>query len=275
MPHLSTSEDTTPDTSAEHQAQTLTLPVLGMTCAACRQHVESALAEAPGVLQAHVDLMRHSASVEFDTAVTNPATLVTVIRDSGYDSAVPRNTAAAPANSAKPSAGAGSKAALTILAGVVAMIFSMPIGMDASSAGGPGGLDAALMVTAPWLYEIPESPLRWTLLIITGVLAVWAGRDIYRSAWKALLHRETNMNTLVSLGTGVAFFYSAYGTIFPGEAATAVYFDSVLLILGFLLLGKWLEGRARHSAGCGRRPCRVAASHRANPPQRRRADHPG
>jgi Cu+-exporting ATPase len=93
---------------------------------------------------------------------------------------------------------------------------------------------------------LPTS-LRWTLLAVTGLLAVWAGRAIYRSAWKALLHGETNMNTLVSLGTGVAFLYSAYGTARPVSDGR-IYFDSVLLILGFLLLGKWLEGRARHRA---------------------------
>lgn len=121
------------------------------------------------------------------------------------------------------------------------MVVAMPLG-----AADMGPLDHALMRLLPWIYQLPHQPLRWGLLIATAVLAVWAGGTIYRSAWKALLHRETNMNTLVSLGTGVAFVYSAYETIQPG--GRDVYFDSVLLILGFLLLGKWLEARARHSA---------------------------
>ncbi len=75
----------------------------------------------------------------------------------------------------------------------------------------------------------------------------WAGRGIYLSALRGLRHGATNMNTLVSLGTGVAFAYSAYATIWPA-AGRQVYFDAVLLILGFLLLGKSLEGRAKRRA---------------------------
>jgi Cu+-exporting ATPase len=76
---------------------------------------------------------------------------------------------------------------------------------------------------------------------------VWAGRGIFSSAAKSLRHGSTNMNTLVSLGTGVAFAYSAYATVLPAPGRE-VYFDAVLLILGFLLLGKALEARAKRRA---------------------------
>ena len=99
----------------------------------------------------------------------------------------------------------------------------------------------------PWLYEAPPDIVRWALLIVTGILMTWAGRDIYVAAARGLRHGSTNMNTLVSLGTGVAFLYSAYATIAPGPDRQ-VYFDAVLLILGFLLLGKALEARAKRRA---------------------------
>jgi Cu+-exporting ATPase len=99
----------------------------------------------------------------------------------------------------------------------------------------------------PWLYAIPAPALRWFLLVLTAVVVAWAGRGIYASAWSALRHGTTNMNTLVSLGTGVAFAYSAYATVWPAPGR-AVYFDAVLLILGFLLLGKMLEARAKRGA---------------------------
>src|SRR5208283_3400932 len=82
---------------------------------------------------------------------------------------------------------------------------------------------------------------------LTAVIVAWAGRGIYLSAIRALRHGNTNMNTLVSLGTGVAFAYSAYATVWPAPGR-AVYFDAVLLIVGFLLLGKSLEGRAKRRA---------------------------
>src|SRR5579859_3034001 len=231
--------------SENTRKESIVLPVLGMTCAACQRHVEGALTGTPGVLTAIEDLMRHRAAVEFDSRLTRPEALVEAVRGSGYDAVLPRAGTAESRGSRDREAErkAGWKALITIVAGAAAMVFSMPLGMAASQI---GGMDAALMLAMPWLYELPETPLRLGLLLVTAVLAVWAGGVIYQSAWKALLHGETNMNTLVSLGTGVAFFYSAYGTIVPG--AGEVYFDSVLLILGFLLLGKWLEGRARHRA---------------------------
>jgi Cu+-exporting ATPase len=227
----------------EHELeQTMTLPVLGMTCSACQHHVQNALSSTPGVLTARVDLMKHRASIQFNPAITQPTDLVTAIRESGYESAVPRESATTTVPPAEPAT--GWKAALTVVAGTVSMVVAMPLGMNSSA---PSAPDAFLMRALPSLYRIPESPLRWTLLLITAVLAVWAGKGIYRSAWKALLHRETNMNTLVALGTGVAFLDSAYATVFPAPNRP-LYFDSVLLILGFLLLGKWLESRARHRA---------------------------
>jgi Cu+-exporting ATPase len=103
------------------------------------------------------------------------------------------------------------------------------------------------MRLVPWLYALPADGLRWSLLLLTAVLLAWAGRPIYASAARALRHGATNMNTLVSLGTGVAFAYSFWSTVSP-RAGRAVYFDAVLLIVGFLLFGKSLEGRARRRA---------------------------
>jgi len=110
-----------------------------------------------------------------------------------------------------------------------------------------GALDHFLMGLLPWLYALPPNPLRWFLLTLTAVLLAWAGRGIYLSALRGLRHGTTNMSTLVSLGTGVAFVYSAYAVICPA-AGREVYFDAVLLILGFLLLGKTLEARAKRRA---------------------------
>jgi cation transport ATPase len=109
---------------------------------------------------------------------------------------------------------------------------------------------------------MPDAPLALALRAAAGAICagfcsflrqrfvVWAGRGIYLSAARGLRHGTTNMNTLVSLGTGVAFFYSAYATIWPAPGRQ-VYFDAVLLILGFLLLGKALEG-ARQTPRPGR-----------------------
>jgi len=211
-----------------------------MTCAACQRHVEEALRSTAGVSDAHVDLMAHRARVVFDPALAPPEKLVAAIRQAGYDAVLPRPGAAV-AEADQATAGASRKAWIMLAAGVAAMLLSMPLGQ------GMGSIDRAFMRVAPWVYSAPPGALRWILLIMTAALLVWAGRGIYVNAWRGLLHGSTNMNTLVSLGTGVAFAYSAYATIWPGPGLQ-VYYDAVLLIIGFLLLGKALETRAKRRA---------------------------
>lgn len=225
-----------------HSPETVTLPVLGMTCAACQHHVESALRSTAGVESAHVDLMSNRATVVFDPLRADPPALVEAIRGAGYDAVLsgpgdPQSSGDSEHSSGKQDL----KAWLTIAAGVVAMVVAMPL--DAHM----GLLDRALMRQLPWLYTIPPDLVRWTLLISTAVLLVWAGRPIFANAARGLRRGTTNMNSLVSLGTGVAFLYSAFATIAPGNGKQ-IYFDAVLLILGFLLLGKTLEVRAKRRA---------------------------
>jgi Cu+-exporting ATPase len=222
--------------------QSLTLPILGMTCASCQQHVEAALRSTAGVESAHVDLMANRAQVDYDPAIVAPDALVEAVRASGYDAVLPRTgDSGAGASAEAPTNGPERKALTTLIAGAAAMLLAMPLGAEM------GWLDHLLMRVFPWLYTAPPSVLRWFLLIMTGLLMVWAGRGIYVSAARGLRHGTTNMNTLVSLGTGVAFAYSAYATLWPA-ADRQVYFDAVLLILGFLLLGKALEARAKRRA---------------------------
>lgn len=229
---------------AEPATESVTLPVLGMTCAACQHHVEDALRSTDGVESARVDLMAHRASIVFDPARAQPEKLVAAIRDAGYDAVLPRARSSGselPDESAAAQQKAWAKAWTMLIAGAVAMLLSMPLGSDM------GSIDHALMRALPWLYALPNSLLRWTLLLMTALLMIWAGRGVFANAARGLRHRTTNMNTLVALGTSVAFLYSAFATLRPA-ANRQVYFDAVLLILGFLLLGKALEGRAKSRA---------------------------
>ena len=223
------------------ETESLTLPVIGMTCAACQHHVESALKETAGVKSAHVDLMANRATVVFDPEEASPENLLEAIRSAGYDAVLPR-IGSTPQASGSEENEALAKAVATLVGGAMAMLLGMPLGSEI------GPADHFLMHALPWLYfQTTHDALRWTLFILTAVLVLWAGRGIYIAAAKALRHGGTNMNTLVSLGTGAAFLYSAYGTISPAPGRD-LYFDAVLLILGFLLLGKALEARAKRHA---------------------------
>jgi P-type Cu+ transporter len=224
------------------ETESLTLPVIGMTCASCQHHVEGALRDTPGVVAVHVDLMANRALVEFDPAESSAQRLVEAIRKAGYDAVLPHPGSAASGSSKPAERKIEIKAAATLVAGAIAMLVAMPLGAQMG-----GGLEHHLMALLPWLFQIPPDILRWSMLAVTAILMVCAGKDIYLAAARALAHGSTNMNTLVSLGTGVAFAYSAYATLFPAPEHQ-LYYDAVLLILGFLLFGKALETRAKRRA---------------------------
>jgi Cu+-exporting ATPase len=223
------------------ETESLTLPVIGMTCASCQHHVESALRETAGVRSVHVDLMANRAVVEFDPGEASAERLVEAIRKSGYDAVLPHPGAEGEHNPEPSRTNTEIKATVTLVVGALAMLVAMPQGMQM------GSLDHLLMRVLPWLYQASPDVLRWWLLGVTAILMAWAGRDIYVAAARALSHGSTNMSTLVSLGTGVAFAYSVYSTIAPAPDRQ-IYYDAVLLILGFLLLGKSLEARAKRRA---------------------------
>jgi Cu+-exporting ATPase len=213
-----------------------------MTCAACQHHVESALQDTVGVKSAHVDLMANRANIVFDPQEASAEQLLGAIRGAGYDAVLPRAGSVPLRGHGSEETETLAKAVSTLVGGAMAMLLAMPLSAEM------GPADHFLMHVLPWLYfQTTHDAIRWTLLVLTAVLMVWAGRGIYFAAAKALQRRSTNMNTLVSLGTGVAFVYSAYGTISPAPGRD-MYYDAVLLILGFLLLGKALEARAKRHA---------------------------
>ena len=100
---------------------------------------------------------------------------------------------------------------------------------------------------------LPLDTMDWlmpVLLVISTVVQFWAGRQFYTAAWAAARHRATNMNTLVAIGTGVAYAYSAFVTLWPAAAQSwglplHVYFETSLVIIALILMGRWMEARAK------------------------------
>jgi Cu+-exporting ATPase len=240
--------------------ETITLPVLGMSCAACQVHVERVLRETAGVEEATVNLMTHSARVRLGVG-GSAAGVVAAIRESGYESELPGASAgsAVSGQSARTEEEAllGRRALFSLVGGALVMLASLPLMMrpDGASASGQGawlmaGVAGAAQRLLPWLFEVPRFGLGVGLLGFTLFGMVWAGGSIYRRAWAAARHGTSNMHTLVALGTLAAFGYSAAATLVPGffrahRLAPEVYYESVLLIVGFLLLGNWLDARAK------------------------------
>jgi Cu+-exporting ATPase len=232
-----------------------TLQIAGMSCAACQHHVERALRSVPGVESASVNLLANTAQV-ISGQPMEAKPLIEAVRHAGYDASLPVEAVSA-STSASSSAKAetsdralGWRAALSLIAGALAMILSMPL-MMASGSVDPllNAVARVLAVLTPnALMSLPAQPLRWVLCALSLAVMLFAAPEIYLGAWRAARHRATNMNTLVAIGTLSAFAASLVATIRSLASGTDVYFESVILILGFLLAGRWLEARARHQA---------------------------
>lgn len=255
-------------------AQKVVIPVSGMTCAACQGRVQRTLSKTPGVVDATVNLMMANATVSYDPATTSPAALVDRIRDTGYGAELPVvDRSAFDEQAARDQAQSDefddlrSKAVFSAVAGIVAMIVSMPL-MGAMRMVDAAGVSHAMPVAdpfmrwamermtpalraiAPWLYALPASVLSYGLLVLTLVVMVWAGRHFYTRAWSAARHGAADMNTLVAVGTGAAFVYSVIATVTPAffinnGVSPDVYYEAVIIIIALILTGNAFEARAK------------------------------
>ncbi len=224
-----------------------TLDIGGMTCASCVGRVQKALTRVDGVVTATVNLANETAVVTYDPATTDIEVLTGAVAKAGYTGTartpgpVPSAVSSAPAPGAGPADRVDEldvrrdheiarlkrrwQVALTTGLGLMAVMY-VPIHLD----------------TMDWLMP--------AIFVVASVVQLWAGADIYRAAWATAKHRGTSMNTLVALGTGVAYGYSAFVTLWPGLAEKwglplHVYFETALVIVALVLMGRWLELRAK------------------------------
>ncbi len=263
-------------TIAPSGVQTVILPVTGMTCAACQSRVQRQLNRAPGVTDASVNLLMGSATVTFDPAVSSPAALVKVVLDTGYGAELPakdddvvEQLAARDATTSHEYESLRLRAIVSGVAGAIAMVVSMPL-MASNDHAGMGvvadpfmrwvmrTLSPTLQSMMPWLYAIPTPVITWSLLLMTVGVMVWAGRQFYVSAWQSARHGASDMNTLVSVGTGAAFVYSLLATVTPSfftahGVAPDVYFEAVIFIIALILTGRMFESRATRSTAAALR----------------------
>jgi Cu+-exporting ATPase len=223
------------------------LAIEGMSCAACVRHVEQALTGVDGVIQAEVNLVTNRARVRFDPARASRDALVAAVVDAGYE--VP-----APASSEPAALGAPEGIATDALVAPVApedaeyrrlvrdlkvtAVFALPLMVLAMSHGaipGTGGVAG-----------------RWLQFGLATPVLLGPGRRFFVRAFRGLLRGTADMNTLVALGTGVAWLSSTTALLAPGlfphgehGQQPHLYFEASAAILGFVQLGKVLEARAR------------------------------
>jgi Cu+-exporting ATPase len=218
----------------------MVLSVEGMTCASCVNRIERFLRKTPGVEEAAVNLATEKATVRFDPTLAGRSELVGAIESAGYD--------------VKPDAGSRDGAVETDLeAEVTAEDADREVAQRRTLAQAVVSIGAALifMVMMFWPQTIwAMEDLNKLILWPATFIQFWAGGRFYRSAWKAGRHGGATMDTLVAVGTTAAWAYSVFVTMYPDVVHQAglhpeTYFDSAAIIIGLILLGRWLEDRAK------------------------------
>ncbi len=220
------------------------LPIAGMTCASCVNRIERFLRKSDGVEAASVNLATETATIRYLPTVTGRADLARTIEAAGYElKPAPTDEETAARRTLRAAAEAEDReravaARRLLLEAGIAIVVAIGI-----------------MIAMFWPQtSVPMETINRIVLVPATIVQLWAGRRFYAAAWRAARHRGATMDTLVAVGTTAAWAYSVVVTLNPSWVHEAglhpeTYFDSSTIILGLVLLGRWLETRAKTRAG--------------------------
>ena len=201
---------------------TIGLRIDGMTCASCVGRVEKALANVDGVVSAQVNLATETAQVRVARGSVTAEALVAAVEKSGYAATVP---------SASPGARAAERKQAPWWPIAVAAALSLPLIVPM----------VALLFGRHWMLD------GWLQLALATPVQFWLGARFYVAGWKALRAGAGNMDLLVALGTSAGYGLSLYELLRAGGAGMPhLYFEASAVVITLVLLGKWLEARAKH-----------------------------
>jgi cation-transporting ATPase V/Cu+-exporting ATPase len=209
-----------------HRSAEAEFSVSGMTCGSCAARVEKALSHQPGVAAAAVNLATEKAIVAFDPEQVTTADLVSAVEHIGYGLAE-HHPAGEHDHGAGPAADADAQRAW-----LRRVLVAFPLG---------------IVVLVLSLGYMEEPWARWSALALTTPVQLWAGWPFLHTAAVRARARQANMDTLIAIGTMAAYLFSAYQVVF-GPTMSDHYLDTAALIVAFLLLGRYLEARAKGRA---------------------------
>jgi Cu+-exporting ATPase len=214
------------DTTIDTAPAELQLAVRGMTCASCVARVEKALKKVPGVEEASVNLATEQATVH--GAALDANAILAAVAQAGYE--------AEPVRRGQPRAAQASSRLPSWWPVAAAAILSLPLVLPMFAQ--LFGTEAAHGAMLPG----------WIQLLLATPVQFWLGARFYRAGWKALRAGAGNMDLLVTIGTTAAYALSVFQllAVHAGERTPHLYFESSAVVITLVLLGKWLEGRAKH-----------------------------
>ncbi|MEM9088850.1 MAG: heavy metal translocating P-type ATPase [Cyanobacteria bacterium P01_F01_bin.53] len=219
---------------------TTTLKVTGMACASCANKVEVTLQELSGVDAAQVNFAAEQASIDYDEQRTTLERILTAVTDIGFEADELEDSISALEEAEQAQAARDEAQKLLRLKVIDSSIVSTLLVI--------GSLPMMLGIEIPnWPKFLHNS---WLQLILSTPVLFLCGQSFFVGAWKSLKHRTATMNTLVALGTGTAYLYSLFVTFFPAVLrsqglGTEVYYEAAVVVITLLLLGRYLEGRAK------------------------------
>src|SRR5690606_22452082 len=223
---------------------TIALDITGMTCAACSARVEKMLSRVEGVRKAEVNLALERASVEIDGAVA-PQALIAAVEKAGYGAEMrPTDEGERRAADEKREDARRREERLTLWRFIVSAALSLPLVI--------GTLPMMIGTGHAWIGPWTQAALA------TGVMLV-SGTRFLREAFAAVRGGGANVAVLVSLGTSVAYVYSLV-LVIGGDAHAHLYFEAAAVVLTLIMLGKYLEARAKRGTSAA-----LAALHKLQP----------
>ncbi len=198
--------------------------VKGMTCASCALSLESYLKSQEGIKEVSVNFPNESVYVEFDDSIANLSLIKKAASDIGYEVVTD--------NESDKQAEYSDRLKKLRFKLLISVLLTLPV----------------FIISMFFKNSLPLE--NYILLLLSIPVLFWSGAEFYVNAWKKARHLTTNMDTLVALSTGTAFLFSLFNTIYPGYLSGLglephVYYESATVIITLILLGRYLEERAK------------------------------
>ncbi len=209
----------------------ITIPIEGMSCSSCVEKIERALKKQTGVISANVNFATEKATVEYNPLKIKAADLKGVIKNAGYKPLEIEAVDVEEKIRKKEYDKLGTKFSISAILSALILFFSFHD------------------FICPFMM-IPQSTIFLILFLLTTPVQFWGGWQFFKATYIATKHKTTDMNTLISVGTFAAYFYSVAATFNPsfftkGGFKIEVYYDTAAVIITLILLGKLLEAKAK------------------------------